>query len=320
MKFVVCYRMHLLAERERFPVVVELRRLGHQAAEIADGPWDPGDGNVLLVLGNLNWFPRLRRQLLTTGKPPETLVAIWHTEPLPPPAGSGFGWPRPALREIVKIVLHDPRATDVYTNYFLLHRLWRKGLPDVLTASTRSRAAFLADRGIPAEYVPIGYEPGCGRQIGTERDIDVLFLGECRIGRRRRMIAKLRSLGLKVMSCGDWSDPARWGEGRTALLNRVKVLLNIPRFTGEFAALRFILGMANGALVVSEPVYDSFPFVAGRHFASASIEEIPALALHYLQNEKQRRQIADQAYKFVTEELTMERSVARLLDLIVTKG
>jgi hypothetical protein len=134
------------------------------------------------------------------------------------------------------------------------------------------------------------------------------------------MIAKLRRLGVNVTACGDWADPALWGEARTALLNRVKILLNIPRFTGEFAALRFILGMANGALVVTEPVYDPFPFVAGRHFVSASMEEIPAVVLHYLQSEEQRRQIADQAYAFVTEELTMERSIARLLDLITAKG
>ena len=84
MRFVVCYRMRLLAERERYPVVEALRKLGHQVQEIEDGPWDPKSGNVLLVIGNLNWFPRLRRQLIKNGKPAQSLVAIWHTEPLPP--------------------------------------------------------------------------------------------------------------------------------------------------------------------------------------------------------------------------------------------
>jgi hypothetical protein len=180
--FVVCYRMHLLAERERYPVVEALRKLGHPVQEIADGPWDPKNGNVLLILGNLNWFPRLRRQLLKNGKPAQSLVAIWHTEPLPPPFASKLRWPYATPREIAKIMLRDPRATDVYTNYFLLRRLQRKALPDVLAVSTRPRAQFLADRGIASEYVPVGYEPGHGRRLGTARDIDVLFLGELRMG------------------------------------------------------------------------------------------------------------------------------------------
>jgi len=311
--------MHLLAERERYPVVEALRKLGHPVQEIADGPWDPDHGNVLLILGNLNWFPHLRQQLLKNEKPARSVVAIWHTEPLPPPSASQMPWPRPSPREIVKIILRDPRATDIYTNYLLLQRLRRNGLPDLLAASTRPRAEFLAEWGIPSEYVPLGYEPGHGRRLGTPRDIDILFLGE-RSGRRRRIIEKLRKLGVNVTARGDWTDPSLWGEGRTALLNRVKVLLNIPRFPGEFASLRFIFGMANEALVVTEPVYDPFPFIAGRHFVSACVDEIPAMVLNYLQDEDLRRQITGQAYAFVTQELTLERSIERLLELIAAKG
>jgi len=168
--------------------------------------------------------------------------------------------------------------------------------------------------------VPLGYDPGYGRDLGLRRDLDALFLGEQRIPRRRHVLAGLRKQGVNLTTRGDWSDPALWGDRRTELLNRSKVVLNIQRFPSEFSGLRFVLGMANGALVVSEPVYDAHPFVAGRHFVSASVEEMPAVIRHYLEHEDERRRIADEAYTFVTRQLTMERSVSTLADLIARRA
>ena len=315
-----CLRAGLRAEEERRQVARILREMGFPVREIADGPWDPDQDKVLLVLGNLNWFPRLRRQLLQRGRPPGSLVAIWHYEPLPPPKASGLRWPLPTLRETAKLLLRDRRATDVYTNYFLLRRLARRRLPDVLAVSTRGRVDFLAERSIESYHVPLGYSPGYGRDLGLRRDVDALFLGERGIPRRRRILAGLRKAGVNLTARGDWSDPALWGESRTELLNRSKVLLHIQRLPMEFSGIRFILGMANGALVISEPVYDACPFVAGRHFVSASVEEMPAVIRHYLEHEDERRRIVTEAYTFVTQQLTMERSVSTLTDLIARCG
>ena len=293
-----------------------LRRSGYQVREIADGPWDWKQENVLLVLGNLNWFPKLKKQLLKHGRPADSLVAIWHYEPLPPPRSSGQRWPAPTPREVATIILRDRRATDIRTNYFLLRRLARQGLPDILAVSTRARAEFLAEHGIRAHYVPLGYMPVFGRDLGSARDVDVLFLGDCWFPRRRRILARLHKRGVNLTVRGDFKDPALWGERRTELLNRTKIFLNILKLPTEFSGLRFILGMANGALVISEPVSDSFPFVAGRHFISATAEDLPGAIRYYLENESERRRIADEAYEFVTQQLSMERSVAQLVELI----
>jgi len=316
----LCLHAGFRMEQERRQIAVTLRETGFPVREIADGPWDPEQDHVLLVLGNLNWFPKLRRQLLQKGRPPGSLVAIWHYEPLPPPKASGLRWPLPTLRETAKILLRDRRASDVYTNYFLLRRLARRRLPDVLAVSTRGRVEFLAERSIEAYHVPMGYDPGYGHELGLPRDLDALFLGECRIPRRRRILAGLRKQGVNLTACGDWFDPALWGDRRTELLNRSKVFLNIQRFRFEFPGLRFVLGMANGALVVSEPIYDAYPFVAGQHFVSASLEEMPAVIRHYLENEDERRRIVTEAYTFVTRQLTMKRSVSTLADLIARRA
>ena len=185
---------------------------------------------------------------------------------------------------------------------------------DVLAVSTRSRLDFLAERGIQASYIPLGYDVSYGSDLGRERDTDVLFLGESRIPRRRRILDELRRSGLNITVLGDWSDPNLWGDRRTALLNRAKVFLNVLRFPSEFSGLRFMLGAANGALIISEPVYDSFPFVPGDHYIRATLQEMPALVRHFLNHEDDRQRIVKQAYTLVTQDLTMERSVAKLVE------
>jgi len=316
----LCRRQELRLETERGEILTGLEKSGFRVREIADGEWDPATESNLLVAGNLNWFPKLRRQLLERGKPAGTRVAIWHTEPLPPPDSSGLRWPLPTFRDLAKIVLRDRRATDIYTNYFLLRALARKRLPDVLAVSTRSRLEFLQERGIRACHLPLGYEPACGDDLDLTRDIDVFFLGDLRVPRRKRLLADLRAQGIAVRSAGDWSAADLWGEARTKLLNRVRIFLNLQRFPGEFSGLRFLLGMANGALVLSEPVHDPHPFAAGEHFVSASLEEMPSVIRAYLNDEEERRRIARAAHRFVTTQLRMDRSVTALADMIAEES
>jgi hypothetical protein len=268
------------------------------------------------IQGNANWFPVICRQLAAKPKPERPRVILWHSEPLPPPKAAGLPWPRLYWREIVKILCRDARATDVYTNYFRLRRLAQKGLPDLLVASTLGRRAFLVERGIPAHWVPLGYEPSHGHDLSLPRDIDVLFLGDLNIPRRRRIITRLRRRGVNLLAMGSWSDPAYWGENRTRLLNRAKIFLNLQRYAGDLAGLHLILGMANKALVISEPIYHPAPYVPGQHYISATIEEMPQVIRYYLTHDAERECVVNEGYRFVTQELTMARSVSRILGLL----
>jgi glycosyltransferase involved in cell wall biosynthesis len=188
-------------------------------------------------------------------------------------------------------------------------------LPDALVVSTLERKEFLAEQGIDAAFAPLGYHPSLGRDLGLERDIDVLFLGSLDVPRRKRILRSLRSAGLNVLALGSWSDPAFWGEERVRLLNRTKVLLNLPRHPGLLSGYRMVIGMANRALVVAEPIYQPAPYRPGVHFVSASPGEIPEVVNDLLEDDEQRRAIADAAYEFVTTELTLERSVRTMLAL-----
>ena len=293
---------------------------GFEVEQRDDGPLDDlSSDHVVWIWGCANWFPRAMRSLVErpVGRRPATV--LWHAEPFPLPRASGQRWPRPSVREVAKIALRDRRASDVYSNYFILRRLISRGLPDVLAVTSGERATFLAERGIDAVVAPFGYSPTEGRILDLERDIDVLLLGTMNVPHRRRVVRYLRGAGVPVMTAGDYGDPSLWGESRTELVNRVKIMLSLGRFPGTLGGVRFLIAMACGALVVSEPPYDPTPYVPGKHFVQASVEDMPSVIERYLADENERARIAQCAHRFVTTELTMERSFSALLEVVASR-
>lgn len=293
-----------------------LEEAGHAVTQKGDEPFDPVANHIIWMLGSANRFPMVCRQLAATPQAERPLVLLWHTELLPPPKAAGLPWPRLALWEITRILRRDPRATDVYTNYFRLWRLARKKIPDLLVAPTLDRREFLAERGISAQWVPLGYDSSRGCDLGLPRDIGVLFLGALNVPRRRKILERLRRCGVNLLVMGSPSDPACWGENRTRLLNRTKILLNLARSPGQLPDTRLILGMANRALVISEPIYNPAPYEPGRHYVSATLEEMPEVIAYYLTHESERERIANEGHRLVTQEVTMSRSVSHILELI----
>ena len=295
-----------------------LNEAGYHITHVtSDKPFKIDSKGVVLIIGNANWYPNIYRQLKSLPEFRRPSVILWHTEPLPLPKNSGFPcWPRLHLWEIKKILLRDAKATDPYSNYFRLQRMKRKKLFKLLVVSTQSRCEFLKENGIPASWIPLGYEPSYGHNMDLCRDIDVLFLGNLAIARRKRLVKRLLQLGINLETMGSWYDPTFWGENRTRLLNRTKIFLNFPRFPGDFSGSRLILGMANNALVISEPMYKPAPFIPGKHYISASIEEMPKFIDYYLSNKVKREQISMEGHQFIIHEVTMKSSVSHLLKLI----
>ncbi len=233
--------------------------------------------DAVMMLGNLVWYPAMVKGLQALRGSQLPVVAVWHWEPLPPPSSSGLPRPRLSLRDIAKYVLRDPRANDAYTNSRWLRKMSDNGLIDVLFTSTPSRVEYLAEHGVDAGYAPLGYDPEHGQDFRRPRDLDVLFLGDLRVGRRRRVLNKLRRQGVPVEACGDWF---------------------------------------NGSLVISEPMYRPEPFLEGRHYISARVEDMPSVIDHYLQHEDDRERIARQGTDFVMNQLRLETSVERILTAI----
>jgi hypothetical protein len=203
----------------------------------------------------------------------------------------------------------------VYTNYWNLRRLARHGLPDVVAVSSNERAAFLRERGFAPIVAPMGRRESDGADLGLVRDRDVLFLGvTAGIGRRKKAIARLRREGVDVTVAGDYHDPELWGASRTELINRYKIMLSIGRFGGTLGGSRFLVAMSCGALVVSDPPYDPWPYVPGMHFVQAEPSDLGDTVKRFLDDDDARMRIAEAGHRFVMTELTAEKTFATMLD------
>ena len=312
-RIVVHHRQWVAAEPEPlFTLLIE--QAGYEVELRRDDRLTAGPGDVLLLMSAPTYFPRVFAELKRLGSR-RPVVAMWIVEPLPMPRSAGLRREGLNHRQLGKIVLRREDVRDHYSTGLRTRALYRRGLIDTVIALSAERQAYLEEHGVPSETVQYGWYEGAGRELGLERDIDVLFLGG--LNRRRiRHLRRLRRRGVPVIHAGSWTDLSTWGEGRTQLMNRVKIELNLARIPGSFPGLRPLIGLANGTLLVSEPLVDPSPYVPGRHFVSATLDEMPEAVAHYLAHEDERARIVAAGRDLIHGELTLERSVARLLELL----
>ena len=186
-----------------------------------------------------------------------------------------------------------------------LRRLQRMGLPDGLLVWSRWTAAYLEARGFPCRALPPVHNPAWGAHLGLERDIPVLWLGKIGSRRRGRLLkrvrADLRARGIELMVIDGVEQPYVFGEARTRLLNRTRIVLNLLREKWDNNSLRFVLAAHNGALAVGEPVLPHTPFEPGEHMVVAPVEQLAETIVHYLENEPERARIARQALEMLRQ-------------------
>lgn len=303
------------------PVAAEiLRELGFGVRLVTETEVDLGPDRILLVRGSPLWYRRTLARVAALEPGQRPCVVVWHTDALPMPSASGLPSERLTAREWAKIVLRDRRINDHYSNARYFRHLSRLHITTAVAVASRAYQAYLSQEGIESEFVPVGYHPSYGHMLELERDIDVLFLGEYRVRRRRRILRRLERENVQVVRLGSNSlTKGYWGEKRTQLLNRTKILLHIPRYQGHLSD-RLLMGMATGALVVSESLYLPDPFEPGVHYVESSVDGMAETVRHYLADEESRRRVTDAAFRFISEELPMERTYARLMELAGESG
>lgn len=310
-------------------------------------------GDALLVLGLGNWAKAASRDVLQKAGERGVPRLFWNFEPLVPPdlphswlldrllASGGIDYTaRPGIlrrtteRLAFHILARQGRALPWNAGgHFSGHRFafplresrrllgfWREGLFDDILVSLRPRQAFLAQCGVPSRFVPVGYHPGWGRDLaGRERDIDVVFLGK-RSARRQvlleRMEQTLARAGLRFLVV----DRGCYGEERTRLLNRCKILVNLHNSPWELPGMRLLMAMSCKVMVVSEWAPDTAPFQDGEHLLQTSLEDLPERVLACARDHALRERIADQAYRFVTKENTLENHFRPVLESLAGKA
>jgi hypothetical protein len=199
--------------------------------------------------------------------------------------------------------------------------LWmhEHGFLDVFGLSSTSYSKFFKSIGIDSMIVPRGYHPSYGCMLDQTRDIPLVWMGKMRSRRRRNVIywlkGQLHKRGLE-MRIHDGNEAAFiYGEERTALLNRTWFVLNVF-FSGptDELSIRYFIAGANGAVVLTEPGENKYPFIPGQHIVECEFEAMPDRILYYLENPDQWDVISRNVYELVSREFTLERSISQLLE------
>lgn len=326
---------------------------GHELVDPSKTP-GPLHGSALLLLGFENWYLDAPLELLDRAAAAGIPRILWQFEPLLPPGlpdlTTGFvvrssGRSGRILAErtglidqlsygyrVSKLVLAARRqswGSAIFSPHVFKYPIqqsrnvasfWDRGLFDHIFVSLRPRAAFLSELGIPSTAVPTGYSPTLGRSMGHgDRDIDVLFFGHVSSRRRallNRIDAALRQAGFALTVI----ERDCYGDERTVILNRSKIVLNLHKFPWEFAGQRLLMAMSCRALVVSEWAPDTTPYRHGEHMFTARVEELPEILVTLLKDQGRRETVAEAGYQFATTRLRVERVLSAALDAIVRKA
>ena len=151
--------------------------------------------------------------------------------------------------------------------------------------------------GWRSAHVPPGWVAGCRLFPSApipygSRTIDALCVGS-RTPRRGRLLRAAARAGLGVAAVVA-AAPPRSRRFHLGLARRAKIVLNIhrrdePYFEWHRAVLH---GLAQGALVISEPATASPPLRPGRDFVTAPLGEFPATIRRYLSSPRAAAAIA----------------------------
>jgi len=197
--------------------------------------------------------------------------------------------------------------------------LWldRNNLLDMLATPASEYQKVFTGFGIDSLLIPRGYHPDYGENRDLSRYIAVLWMGKIRTERRKRIIHGLRvelaNEGLEMLVYDGIEKPFIFGEERTNLLNRSWFVLNILAYPTDEISIRYYIAAANGAVILTEPGKNEYPFINRVHLVECPPEEMAETVSYYINHPKEWQRISQNAYKLVSQELTLENSISIML-------
>jgi hypothetical protein len=206
-----------------------------------------------------------------------------------------------------------------------IHYAYSKGWLDILCEASNLYARQDIAHGIPAIFVPWGTFEDYYADLQLERDIDVLWFGKRRTKRRTKLLdairSELRIHGVEIYVVDGDEKPFIYGDQRTKILNQSKITLSLRNYPYDYTIPpRFHMVAGNRCLLVCEPELDHHPQAkTGKHFIAAEANQLVEQILYYLRHEKERDQITENAYRLVTQELTMANSLKAIVQAAENK-
>ena len=317
----------------------ELSALGYQPVHFKIGSLIPEKAEVVFSFGPYGKFLTIPRQLAKMPPEPKPIFVHWNTEGIPDLRipwkfmSSVSGWcswlgrvqdsrngsarirRTERLSSLVESRLSRFRYLGDY--YYALRRGWL----DIFADTSAIYADIHRQHGLPTIVAHWGATPRWYKDLGLERDIDVLWMGKRGTRRRSILIDRVRSEleanGVRMHVADGKENPFIFGDERIYYLNRSKVTLNITRTWYDDNFSRIALAAPNRSLIVSEPVLPHCPsFIAGTHYVTAPVDSLAKTILYYLDHEEERLRIVDNAYHLVTTKLVFRESIKSIMDAV----
>jgi hypothetical protein len=311
-----------------------LEKLGYETVKFEHNGRLPRDLDIIFAYGPHGSLVPHSSQLLHYPPSLRPAFILWLTEQLPNPSLPDWvlHWGGVLRSQAERFTFRekaqgewrsDPRLRLLvakahrFRYYGDLHWLHRQGILSVLAVGSRWIAEFLRLKGFNPIVAYIGSHTDWWADLELERDIPVLWIGKIATGRRKRLLkrirAELRDRGVALLMIDGVENPYVFGEERSVLLNRTKIVLNILRTKWDNHSLRYFLAAPNRALIVTEPTLPHTTFLSGTHLVEAPIDQLADAICYYLSHEEDRHAIVDQAYQLTTKELTMENSIKKII-------
>jgi hypothetical protein len=328
-------------ERDGITEVIsdELNALGYQPVQFQIGSPIPEKAEVVFSFGPYGKFLTIPRQLAKLPPAQKPIFVHWNTEGIPDPRipwklmSSVSGWRswlgriqdsrngsariRGTERLFSLIESRMSRFRYLGDYYYALRRGWL----DIFADTSEIYAEIHRQHGLPTIVAHWGATPRWYKDLGLERDIDVLWMGTRGTKRRSLLLDRVRSeletYGVRIHLADGKENPFIFGDERIYYLNRSKITLNITRTWYDDNFSRIALAAPNRSLIVSEPVLPHCPsFIAGTHYVSVPVDSLAQTILFYLDHEEERLRIVDNAYYLVTTKLVFRESIKSIMDAV----
>lgn len=321
----------------------ELIKLGHQTVYFRFDQPVPTEVDIVFSFAPYGRMIQIPYQLSKLPPEKRPLFLHWNTENYPDPRLPWFYVSTVARLRSWLDRLNDAEASwkrtllkippfsrfkhgQRFTRFRLMgeyHYAYRKGWLDLFFESSALYAERHQRHGVPAIFIPWGTVADWHEDLNLERDIDVLWMGKRRTKRRSDMLnlieRELTAKGYHVYIADNEKNPFVYGDERTRMLNRAKITLNLEsKWHDNALPYRFHIAAANRSLVASEKLLPHYYSVCqpGRHYVSAPPADLVKTLLYYLENTQEREEIVDNAYHLLTTELTIGKSIKKILQAI----
>ena len=315
----------------------ELKALGYDPVLFQIGSHIPDNAKVVFSFGPYGKFLAIPRQLAKMDPDRKPIFVHWNTEGIPDLRipwnlmsaiaswRSWLGRMQDSRSGSSRIPGTEKLFSQIETRMLRFRYLGdyyyanRRGWVDIFADTSEIYAEIHRRHGLPTIVAHWGATPQWYKDLGLQRDIDVLWMGTRGTKRRSLLLDRVRDElavhGVQIHVADGKENPFIFDDQRIYYLNRSKITLNITRTWYDDNFSRIALAAPNRSLIISEPVLPHCrSFIAGTHYVSVPVDSLAKSILYYLEHEEERLHIVENAYQLVTTNLVFRDSIKTIMD------